>query len=287
VQLTGTSVVRDVVEDKLRRLIGEPVVDKDGDFVVRRDGDTIWIRIMALQPDVTLVMLFAFVAGDVAQPDRASRFLAAKSLDMPMCHFELHGGRHIVASHSLLGEFLSTGELKAALDSVGAAVREYGPQVRQRFGGSPVPGTDPEGPRATDVQDLLAGRLDGMHPERRRRQGLARLVGGLVGVLAVVLAWVVYGTTGSWWLTAYALIATGLTALLIGASIVDPAPGMALGIVACLAGSSVAVLLVAWWLWDTWWLAVVLASVVGPLLGLLILAPFVSKDAATGRGSAS
>lgn len=200
--LTGPTVVREVVEQQLRRIHGRAEVDHGGDFVVRSGEVIAWIRVQGLQPDLTAVVVFAIIAGPLERVDEACRFLAAESLEMPLGHFELHGdGRAIAVSHTLLGEFLSGEELRGAIEVVVSAASEYGPRVRREYGGSPaitatetaaLPG--PAGGAPTEeLQRLLAGILAQAEQQERppRRRLRARQLALVLAIAALIVVTVV------------------------------------------------------------------------------------------------
>lgn len=134
--LTGPDVVRERVRDRLDRIAGEVTVGKDGGFLVSRGTRVTAVQVIGLQPDVTLVLVFAVVATEVGRLDEACRFLATRDLDLPLVHFELVDAHALVAVHGLLGELLSGADLAAAIDAVDAAAAALGPEVRGRFGGA-------------------------------------------------------------------------------------------------------------------------------------------------------
>lgn len=181
--LTGPSVVRELVEQQLRRLYGAAEVDQQGDFFVRRGEVTAWLRILALQPDLTGVVVFAIVSGPLERVDDACRFLAAESLELPIGHFELHSeGRAVTVSHTLLGEFLSGEELRAAVDAVISTADTYGPRVREEFGAvlpSAAAATAPTPPSAASLSPQQSEELQRLltaivaqapEPERLQRR---------------------------------------------------------------------------------------------------------------------
>lgn len=197
--LTGPSVVRELVEQQLRGLYGAAEVDQQGNFFVRRGEVTAWLRILALQPDLTGVVVFAIVSGPLDRVDDACRFLAAESLELPIGHFELHTeGRALTVSHTLLGEFLSSEELRAAVDAVISAADTYGPRVRAEFGATLPPAaaaTAPTPPSAAlnsqqseELQRLLtaiaAHSPEPEQPQRRSWPARQRVV------LLVLTGWV-------------------------------------------------------------------------------------------------
>lgn len=135
--LTGPDVVRERVREQLGRIPGEVTAGQDGGFLVARGTRVTAVLVIGLQPDVTLVAVYAVLATDVADVDGACRFLAARDLDLPLVHFELvDDGKALIAVHGLLGEFLSGPDLAAAVDAVSDAAATLGPEVSARTGGA-------------------------------------------------------------------------------------------------------------------------------------------------------
>lgn len=269
--LTGPDVVQGVVEQILRREFGAATKDRDGGFVVTRDQATVWVRITGLQPDQTAVVVFAVVAHDLAETDAACEYLAAESLELPLCHFELHGeGRVVAASHTLPGEYLSGVELRSAIDAVSGAAALYGPRVGQRFGAPAATAADPAHPPANPppAQPPAGWTF-------QQRAALRPWVWAGGAVSATGLAWLTYAMSSSWWLCAYVLVATMACGLLLGAGLSGTSPGSALVIVLLLAAGSISTLLVAHALWARWWLAVLLATFLGPVLAVAGATPLV------------
>ncbi len=134
--LTGPDVVRERVREQLGRIPGEVTAGEDGGFLVARGTRVTAVLVIGLQPDVTLVAVYAVLATDVADVDGACRFLATRDLDLPLVHFELvDDGKALIAVQGLLGEFLSGPDLAAAVDAVSDAAETLGPEVDARPGG--------------------------------------------------------------------------------------------------------------------------------------------------------
>jgi hypothetical protein len=196
--LTGPEVVRERVREQLGRITGAVTAGNDGAFIVSRGGHVAVVQVVALQPDVTLVVVYAVVATNVVQVDAACRFLATRDLDLPLVHFELVAdGKAFLAAHGLLGEFVSGPELVAAIDAVADAAGMLRPLVVARFGGNllgldaSVGDTTPDWlyqpVRSASAAQPPADRAR-LAPSRRRVILAVTSVGALVAA-----AWVLWG----------------------------------------------------------------------------------------------
>lgn len=233
--LTGEDAVRSLVTRHLTRLHGSTEVDRDRDFVVRRDGVTAWVRVVGVQPEMTLVRVFTVLPGPLARLDDACAFLARESLDVPIGHFIAHDSGRIGVVHTLLGEYLSAEELRAGVDGVISLAATYGPQVALAYGGPTATDSNPPAANpATEeaVRQLLAQILAQSttttqqstqqstrpRPHRDRRRDVA--VGAMA--LLLVVAVLVLGLSTTWWaagwfLTASLIIARAVARRLRGA----------------------------------------------------------------------
>ncbi len=197
--LTGPDVVRERVHEQLGRMPGAVVTDDPHGGLVLVRGDRVTaIQVVGLQPDVTLVVVYAVIATDVPELDEACRFLATRSMGLPLVHFELLGST-LVAAHGLLGEFLASPELQAAVEAVTDAAETLGPQVCARFGGrllgaSPLPVTQPR--PSVDVP-VVAAPVSPRSPDRSRLRRVLRGVGATLVWLLVGL--ILLGALVSWW----------------------------------------------------------------------------------------
>lgn len=192
--LTGPTVVRDRVGEQLARLPGAITTRQDGAFLVSRGTQVAAVQVIGVQPDVTLVLVYAVVATEVPLVDEACRFLATRDLGLPLVHFELVDGGNLIAAHALLGEFLSGPHLVAAIDAVSAAAEILGPQVRSRFGGDAIANLVPPVDRTTSdwltrsVQPVSSGvRVPG-----RTSRAVAVAVWALL-ILLVTAAFTLWG----------------------------------------------------------------------------------------------
>lgn len=200
--LTGPTVVRERVREQLDRIPGDVTTGRDGGFLVSRGTRVTAVQVIGLQPDITLVVVFAVVATDVVQPDGACRFLATRDLDLPLVHFELlDEGKALIAVHGLLGEFLSGPDLAAAIDAVSDAATTLGPEVSARFGGALLDLATPVDPTTPDwlyqpVRPAASAQLVSPAPSAgsSRPSRLWPAVGASVlGVALVVAGWVLWG----------------------------------------------------------------------------------------------
>lgn len=196
--LTGPAVVRERVRDQLGRVSGVVTTGENGVFLVARGTGFTGVQVVGLQPDVTLVVVFAVVATEVARVDPACRFLATRALDLPLVHFELvDDGKTLIAVHGLLGEFVSGPDLAAAVDAVSAAAETWGPEVRERFGGRAVIDAVAPGALTQPRQQYPPVRGPSEAPERRSwtapRSRVAAFALTALGVALVVAAWIWWG----------------------------------------------------------------------------------------------
>lgn len=214
--LTGPAVVREVVGQKLSALDGCVVADVEGDFVVSRASTSARVKVVGLEPDVTAVLVFAVVAVGVERLDEACRFLAVESLELPLAHFELHQGLGvIVASHTLLGEFVSAEELRAAIAGVTDAAAAYGPLVRERFGAAAAQGPTPP---TVDTHEPLRPAMDrsGILTGQPRRRAVALPPAGIAALLLLAgCATVALGVLSSWWASLMLVAVIGALLLVV------------------------------------------------------------------------
>lgn len=196
--LTGPDVVRERVREQLGRVPGEISTGQNGAFLVARGPNLTAVQVVGLQPDVTLVVVFAVVATDVVRLDGACRLLAARALDLPLVHFELvDDGKALIAVHGLLGEFVSGPDLLAAVDAVSDAAAALGPEVSGRFGGAvpalatPVDPTTPDWSYQPVRLTPVAGPATPDPPVHAGRR--AAIATSVIAAL-VAAAWVLWGT---------------------------------------------------------------------------------------------
>lgn len=215
--LTGPTVVQERVQEQLARLPGAMATRQDGAFLVSRGSRVTAVQVIGLQPEITLVLVYAVVATDVPLVDGACRFLAARDLDLPLVHFELVDGRHLLAVHALLGEFLSGPDLAAAIDAVSAAAEAFGPRIRSTFGGGDTadlaPPTDPTtAARVTrPVSMMPSGRT--VAPARTSRT---------IAVAATVLVVTLVAGAVAWWGVGSGLAVALVLVPLLGAAVIGP-----------------------------------------------------------------
>jgi hypothetical protein len=132
----GVTQLRETVGGFLRASFAEVRVDQDDDFEVRHRGVTTWVQLRAIDADETAVLVWTVSNVGMAVTDEMTRFLAVESDRLTFGQFELHEQPpRIHVSHALLGAFLSREELEVAVDAVAAAAADYGPVVKEAFGG--------------------------------------------------------------------------------------------------------------------------------------------------------
>jgi hypothetical protein len=130
------ALLRQTVDDFLRKSFDDVRVDRVGDLHVRPHGVTTWVQVRSLDEDQTAVLVWS--PSNIGMPADAelTGFLATEANNLAFGQFELHDlGPRIHVSHALLGEFLSREELEVAVESVAEASARYGPIVKERFGG--------------------------------------------------------------------------------------------------------------------------------------------------------
>jgi hypothetical protein len=130
------ALLRQTVDDFLRKSFDDVRVDRVGDFHVRPRGVTTWIQVRSLDEDQTAVLVWSPSNIGMTADAELTGFLATEANNLVFAQFELHDlGPRIHVSHALLGEFLSREELEVAVESVAEASARYGPIVKERFGG--------------------------------------------------------------------------------------------------------------------------------------------------------
>jgi hypothetical protein len=130
------ALLRQTVDDFLRKSFDDVRVDRVGDFHVRPRGVTTWIQVRSLDEDQTAVLIWSPSNIGMTADDGLTGFLATEANNLAFGQFELHDlGPRIHVSHALLGEFLSREELEVAVEAVAEASARYGPIVKERFGG--------------------------------------------------------------------------------------------------------------------------------------------------------
>jgi hypothetical protein len=218
--LTGPAVVQERVRAQLERIPGEVSTGQNGSLLVSRGTRVTAVQVIGLQPDVTLVVVFAVVATDVVELDGACRFLATRGLDLPLVHFELvDDGKALIAVHGLLGEFVSGPDLVAAVDAVGDAAETLGPEVSGRFGGALLALATPVEPATPDWLHQpvrVAPSAQPATPDRPAHPGRRAAIATYVVAALVAAAWVLWGA-GS------ALAVALVLGPLVGAVVIAPA----------------------------------------------------------------
>ena len=130
------AVLRQTVDDFLRKSFDDVRVDRVGDFHVRPRGVTTWIQVRSLDEEQTAVLIWSPSNIGMTADAGLTGFLATEANNLAFGQFELHDlGPRIHVSHALLGEFLSREELEVAVEAVAEASARYGPIVKERFGG--------------------------------------------------------------------------------------------------------------------------------------------------------
>jgi hypothetical protein len=218
--LTGPAVVRDRVREQLGRVPGEVSTAQNGAFLVSRGPHVTAVQVIGLQPDVTLVFVFAVVATNVVQLDGACRLLATRGLDLPLVHFELvDDGKALIAAHGLLGEFVSGPDLVAAVDAVSEAAETLGTEVRGRFGGTTTVQSAPVDPTGS------AWLFQPVRDAPSRPAPSARTVtrASMVAVTASALVVALVLATSIWWGVGSGLAATLVLLPLLWALVLGPA----------------------------------------------------------------
>jgi hypothetical protein len=130
------ALLRQTVDDFLRKSFDDVRVDRVGDLHVRPHGVTTWVQVRSLDEDQTAVLVWSPSNIGMTADAGLTGFLATEANNLAFGQFELHDlGPRIHVSHALLGEFLSREELEVAVEAVAEASARYGPIVKERFGG--------------------------------------------------------------------------------------------------------------------------------------------------------
>jgi hypothetical protein len=258
--------LRNTVGGFLRASFGDAPADSDGDFVVRRDGAVVWVRLFTTgvmespsgPVEGTIVLVWAVPNVGMRVDAELTRYLATEAMNLPFGQFELdeQGVATVHLSHALLGEYLSREELEVAVSSVASSVARYGPVIKERFGGV--------------LSSELAMSSTGTAPSQPDRTRHVQARFAVIAVLAAIGAAVsAYLVTSSWALPIFVFLMTlYLVARGVPDVITDPQKLKRALYFLAMPAVAAGVLALAYWWWDRWWLAVLLGFVVGVPLGV-------------------
>lgn len=279
------STLRETLGAFLRQSFGDVPVDRDGDFVVRRDGVVTWARAIAVPQDQTAVVVWSVSNVGMRVDAALTRFLATEGMKLSFGQFELNEETPSVrVAHALLGDYLSREEVQVVVEAVASASSHYGPVIKERFGGR----LHSEGPSPQETAlfaqfpDFMAqspGQSGVLNPAlplpaagRAARNRRVQFAFGILALVSAILASIyVYDRFASWALVVYVFL---VTSFLIGRGVADVITDQqkvrraVYFAVFPVVGTGVLYVTYRWW--STWWLSVVLASVVGVLVTGLI-----------------
>jgi hypothetical protein len=138
----AVAAVRDKVEGHLRASGLDVAADFEGDYMIRRPGDSaiVWIRPVAWEGDHTLVRVWSVTNVDVPVDGALAKFVLTANARWPVGGLRIDDrgplGPIVIFSHSLLGAYLNRVELQFAIAAVTAGAHVFGSQIKDRFGGT-------------------------------------------------------------------------------------------------------------------------------------------------------
>lgn len=132
------------VKEKVQRILVEELgsvsIDKDGDFFVHFDSAVVFVTVIDLKDDVTLVKSFAILLSDVPLNADLYRWAATEGQAFHFGRSRIiegdNGQGRIIFEHTLLGDFLDPEELKWAVIALGHDANDLDDQLQARFGGN-------------------------------------------------------------------------------------------------------------------------------------------------------
>jgi hypothetical protein len=131
------------VKEKVQRILtesfGSVTIDKDGDFYVRFDSAVVYIRVLELKNETSIVRSWSIMLSDVQPTPEMYRWVATNGQDNFFGHASVEeredGLVNIIFTHFLLGDFLDAEELNWAVIALGKTANELDDQLQARFGG--------------------------------------------------------------------------------------------------------------------------------------------------------
>jgi hypothetical protein len=135
---------RDKAQHILTDIFSDVRVDKDGDFAIPWESTIVWVRSRewTLKNDEKRLLLYimSLILRDVDPTPDLFEYVATHSDDWVFGHLSVvkdddTGKCAIFMTHHLLGDYLDTEELRAAILAICFSADELDDQMKERFGG--------------------------------------------------------------------------------------------------------------------------------------------------------
>lgn len=128
------------VQRMLAEMFGSISIDSDGDFFVRFDSATVFVRVFETHAGTTMVRVFAVVLSGARLSDDLYRWVATSGQDYFFGHMQVvereNGSGLLLFEHHLLGDYVDPDELSFAVHAMGSVADDIDDELQQRFGGS-------------------------------------------------------------------------------------------------------------------------------------------------------
>lgn len=127
--------------EALHALFGEVNVTPLDDLLVLQEGSTfVYVRVVGVGAQKTVVEVFSYVAIDVEVSEALMRYLLTHNLKLVLGGFALSiggdGKGTVLLSHAMLGETLTKEELYASVSAVARVADEVDDRLVKEFGGT-------------------------------------------------------------------------------------------------------------------------------------------------------
>jgi hypothetical protein len=131
------------VKDKVQRILtesfGSASIDKDGDFFTRFESALVYIRVIELKSEISVVKTWAIMISQAQPTPELYKWAATEGQSYFFGHSRVVEGEDglvdIVFEHTLLGDFLDPEELNWAVVALGQSANDLDDQLQARFGG--------------------------------------------------------------------------------------------------------------------------------------------------------
>ena len=133
-----TVVTKEKVQRFLTDWLGGVSIDRDGDFFAQAGSTIVFIRVLALNDNFSVVRIWANINRNVPESLELYKFLALTNMSNTVGHLavtESETGVQVAVCHTLLGNFLDPGELESAVGTIASLADQFDDDIKAKFGG--------------------------------------------------------------------------------------------------------------------------------------------------------
>jgi hypothetical protein len=137
--------------ERVRGYLAEMFVDRtwasaESPYFVLREGSAVATVAVSPWRDGTVVRAWSVVVTDIRPTPELYEYLLRLNADQGFGAFALDSDNDIILSHTIIGDTLDPGELRATVEAIAKGADDYDDEIVARFGGL----------RAKDSEDLDA-----------------------------------------------------------------------------------------------------------------------------------